>query len=105
GEAQAQHAVQQQARLFERPALRLAGLMGKSLQHGRAGILQRPAPQALSGTNPRRPRLAGSGRGLGSHMNLTIAKRVLGLLSIGIGVVAVASPRRMSDTLGLQADE
>ena len=38
-------------------------------------------------------------------MNLTIAKRVLGLLSIGIGVVAVASPRRMSDTLGLQADE
>jgi hypothetical protein len=38
-------------------------------------------------------------------MNLTIAKRVLGLLSIGIGIVAVASPRRMSSTLGLQADE
>ena len=38
-------------------------------------------------------------------MNLTVAKRVLGLLSIGIGVVAVASPRRVSSTLGLQADE
>jgi len=38
-------------------------------------------------------------------MNLTIAKRVLGVLSIGIGVIAVASPRRMSSTLGLQADE
>ena len=38
-------------------------------------------------------------------MNLTIAKRVLGLLSIGLGVVAVASPRRVSTTLGLQADE
>jgi len=38
-------------------------------------------------------------------MNLTIAKRVLGLLSIGLGVVAVASPRRVSSTLGLQADE
>jgi hypothetical protein len=38
-------------------------------------------------------------------MNLTIAKRVLGLLSIGIGIVAVASPKRMSSTLGLQANE
>jgi hypothetical protein len=38
-------------------------------------------------------------------MNLTIAKRVLGLLSIGLGVVAVAAPRRVSSTLGLQADE
>jgi len=38
-------------------------------------------------------------------MDLTTAKRVLGLLSIGLGVVAVASPRRVSDTLGLQADE
>jgi hypothetical protein len=38
-------------------------------------------------------------------MNLTIAKRVLGLLSIGLGVVAVAAPRRVSTTLGLQADE
>jgi hypothetical protein len=38
-------------------------------------------------------------------MDLTIAKRVLGLLSIGIGVVAVASPKRVSDTLGLQANE
>lgn len=36
-------------------------------------------------------------------MNLTVAKRVLGLLSIGIGVVAVASPRRVSQHLGLQA--
>lgn len=38
-------------------------------------------------------------------MNLTIAKRALGLLSIGLGIVAVAAPRRMSSTLGLQADE
>lgn len=38
-------------------------------------------------------------------MNLTIAKRALGLLSIGLGVVAVAAPRRVSKHLGLQADE
>ena len=38
-------------------------------------------------------------------MNLTIAKRALGLLSIGLGVLAVAAPRRVSQTLGIQADE
>lgn len=38
-------------------------------------------------------------------MNLTIAKRVLGILSIAMGVAAVAAPRRVSSTLGLQADE
>lgn len=38
-------------------------------------------------------------------MNLLIAKRVLGLASIGLGIVAVAAPRRVSDTLGLDADE
>ncbi|HVI31560.1 hypothetical protein [Phenylobacterium sp.] len=38
-------------------------------------------------------------------MNLLVAKRALGLLSIGLGVVAVAAPRGMSRRLGLQADE
>lgn len=38
-------------------------------------------------------------------MNLTIAKRVLGVASIALGVIAVAAPRRVSETLGLQADE
>lgn len=38
-------------------------------------------------------------------MNLTIAKRALGLLSIAIGVVATAAPGRLSRMLGLQADE
>jgi hypothetical protein len=38
-------------------------------------------------------------------MNLTIAKRVLGLLSIGLGIVAVAAPKRVSDTLGLEAED
>lgn len=38
-------------------------------------------------------------------MNLTIAKRVLGIASIGLGVIAVAAPKRVSETLGLQADE
>jgi hypothetical protein len=38
-------------------------------------------------------------------MNLTIAKRALGLLSIGLGIVAVAAPRRVADTIGLDADE
>lgn len=38
-------------------------------------------------------------------MNLTIAKRALGLLSIGLGVLAVAAPRRVAQNLGIQADE
>jgi hypothetical protein len=38
-------------------------------------------------------------------MNLTIAKRTLGLLSIGLGIVAVAYPRRVADSIGLDADE
>lgn len=38
-------------------------------------------------------------------MNLTLAKRALGLLSIAMGVAAVAAPRRVSSSLGLQADE
>jgi hypothetical protein len=38
-------------------------------------------------------------------MNLTIAKRALGLMSIALGVLAVAAPRRVSDTLGLQTDD
>jgi hypothetical protein len=38
-------------------------------------------------------------------MNLTIAKRALGLLSIGIGIIAVATPRRVADTLGLEAED
>jgi hypothetical protein len=40
-----------------------------------------------------------------STMNLTIAKRALGLLSIALGIVAVAAPRRVAGTLGLDADE
>lgn len=38
-------------------------------------------------------------------INLTIAKRVLGVASIAIGVLAVASPARLSRALGLQQDE
>ena len=38
-------------------------------------------------------------------MNLTIAKRALGLLSITIGIIAVASPRRVSEHLGIEAGE
>jgi hypothetical protein len=38
-------------------------------------------------------------------MNLVVAKRALGLLSIGLGIVAVVAPRRVADTLGLKADE
>ncbi len=38
-------------------------------------------------------------------MNLLIAKRALGLMSIGLGIVAVASPRRVSDFFGLDMDE
>jgi hypothetical protein len=34
-------------------------------------------------------------------MDLLIAKRVLGLFSIGLGVIAVASPERVSRFLGL----
>jgi hypothetical protein len=45
GQAQAEDAVEQQARLFERPALRLAGLVGETLQHGGAGSLPRPLAQ------------------------------------------------------------
>lgn len=38
-------------------------------------------------------------------MNLLVAKRVLGLASIGIGIIAVAAPARVSKTLGVEADE
>ena len=38
-------------------------------------------------------------------MNLLIAKRALGLFSIGLGVVAVASPARVSRFLGLTLDD
>jgi hypothetical protein len=37
-------------------------------------------------------------------MNLTIAKRALGFLSLAIGIVAVAVPDRLSRWLGLEAD-
>ncbi len=36
---------------------------------------------------------------------MTIAKRALGLMSIALGVMAVAAPRRVSDTLGLETDD
>jgi hypothetical protein len=38
-------------------------------------------------------------------MNLVIAKRALGLFSIGLGVFAVAAPERLARFLGLDADE
>jgi len=37
-------------------------------------------------------------------MNLIVAKRAMGLLSIGLGVLAVAAPNRVSRWLGLQAE-
>ena len=37
-------------------------------------------------------------------MNLVIAKRALGLLSIGIGLAAVVAPERLARWLGLDAD-
>lgn len=37
-------------------------------------------------------------------MNLTIAKRSLGFFSIGLGVLAVAAPDRLSRWLGLDAE-
>ena len=38
-------------------------------------------------------------------MNLLIAKRALGLLSIGLGVIAVASPHRVSRFFGLNSED
>jgi len=38
-------------------------------------------------------------------MNLLIAKRALGLLSIGLGIVAVAAPGKVSRFLGLTFDD
>lgn len=38
-------------------------------------------------------------------MNLLIAKRALGLMSIGLGIFAVAHPERMARSLGLDMDE
>jgi hypothetical protein len=38
-------------------------------------------------------------------MDLLIAKRVLGLFSIGLGVIAVASPERVSRFLGLEMED
>ncbi|MFN3512564.1 MAG: hypothetical protein ACK41C_05945 [Phenylobacterium sp.] len=38
-------------------------------------------------------------------MDLLVAKRALGLLSIALGVVAVANPVRVSRSLGLTLDE
>jgi hypothetical protein len=38
-------------------------------------------------------------------MNLLVAKRALGLLSVAAGVVAVAAPDRMAKFLGLNFDE
>ncbi len=38
-------------------------------------------------------------------MNLLIAKRALGLFSIGLGIVAVAAPGRMSRFLGLTFED
>jgi len=38
-------------------------------------------------------------------MNLLIAKRALGLLSIGLGVIVVASPQRVSRFFGLQFED
>lgn len=38
-------------------------------------------------------------------MNLVVAKRVLGVFSIGLGVFAVAAPERLAKFLGLDADE
>ena len=37
-------------------------------------------------------------------MNLIVAKRAMGLLSIGLGVLAVAAPNRVSRWLGLEAE-
>jgi hypothetical protein len=51
GEAQTRDAVEQQAGLFEWPALRLAGGVGKTLQHGARPILPGPNKQ-LSQTEP-----------------------------------------------------
>ena len=38
-------------------------------------------------------------------MDLVIAKRALGLFSIGLGVIAVASPDRFARFLGMDADD
>lgn len=38
-------------------------------------------------------------------MNLLIAKRALGLMSIAMGVVAVAYPERVTRSLGLEMDD
>jgi hypothetical protein len=37
-------------------------------------------------------------------MNLIVAKRAMGLLSIGLGALAVAAPDQVSRWLGLEAD-
>lgn len=38
-------------------------------------------------------------------MNLVVAKRALGVFSIGLGIFAVAAPERLAKFLGLDADE
>lgn len=38
-------------------------------------------------------------------MNLLVAKRALGVVSIAVGVVAVADPRRVGSLLGLPVEE